>query len=77
MARRWLSSLIPAANDILAVAVIVAVYFIRIGSAGDPAIDTPGLLIVTTDFVLPTLAGSWLWVAGMFVLIQQVSEGEK
>jgi len=65
---------IPSVQDILAGGVVAVVYYLRLGAAGDPQVRVPDLLIITTDFVLPSVAAGWLWVAAMFVLIEKVGE---
>lgn len=69
-----LRGLTPSVQDILAVAIIAATYLLRIGSAGDPEIGVPYLLTITTDVILPVMAGAWLFVTAFFVVLKQVGE---
>jgi len=51
----------PTANDIVAALVVFFVYVTRFGLISEGG-RAPCFLVVTTDFVLPVLAGAWLLV---------------
>lgn len=61
--------LLPSLNDVTAGLAIVFVYTLRFVTLGDPTINAPWWLAVTTDAVLPVLAGLWLWAYSMYLLL--------
>lgn len=61
----------PSVNDILAVGVIATVYFIRLASVPTPGAPLPWWLTVTTDAILPILAGAWVWAGAMYALAKR------
>lgn len=74
MSADGLRGLAPSVQDILAVLILAATYLVRVGGAGDPEIHLPWWLTVTTDAILPTMAGAWLFVTAFFVVLAQVGE---
>jgi len=63
------SGTLPSVNDTLAGLVLVAVYLIRIASAGPEGWAAPWWLTVTTDVVLPILAALYLFAVASYVLL--------
>ena len=68
--------LLPDVEDLAAIGILVITYLIRL-VATDPDIEPPWFLYVATDLILPSLAGAWLFVATMFVLIRRVERIER
>lgn len=60
--------LLPAINDLVAIAVLLVVYLIRFAALSDQY-EVTWYLIVTTDLVIPLIAAIWLWVAAMYALV--------
>lgn len=61
--------LLPSVNDVTAGLAILFVYTLRFITLGDPSISAPWYLAVTTDLLLPLLAGVWLWAYSMYLLL--------
>lgn len=66
--------LLPPTQDVMAILVLGAAYFMRIASAADPDVATPEVLVLTTDMLIPVSAGLWLWVGAMFMLFKEFSD---
>lgn len=75
MAERDLG-VIPSVQDLLAGGVLVVTYYLRLGLVAEPGATVPDLLVITTDFVIPVVAASWVWVAAMFLLIERAGRKE-
>lgn len=54
--------LMPAVNDLLAVAVVLSVYVVRFGTVAEGVEPSLALvpLYLTTDLLLPLLGATWL-----------------
>lgn len=61
-------------HDLAALAIIFAVYLIRFAAMG-PEYGAPWWLSVTTDVVLPSMAGAWLFVVASLVAIETFETG--
>lgn len=58
----------PSVNDAMGIAVVVAVYWIRIAGENADFVTLPWYTRLTTDLFLPILAGLWLWAAALLTL---------
>lgn len=68
-----LRGLFPSVNDILAAAIILATYVIRLVATTTPT-RPPWWLSVMTDFILPGLAAAWLFVIAMYAAYVALGE---
>jgi len=59
--------LVPWVNDLLAAVVIVGVYLVRIGYVAEQQPASMWLRL-TTDFILPVIAGLWIFGAALLVV---------
>lgn len=62
---------LPPINDLLAAVIVIATYLLRFAYLGDPAHTAPIWLIITADFILPTMAGAYLFVLAVFIAIER------
>lgn len=60
----------PATNDIVAGGVVLLAYAMRIGYVEEGQAAS-WVLQVTTDLLLPVLAGLWLFVTAMYVVVSE------
>jgi hypothetical protein len=67
--------LLPPINDILASIVVAAAYLLRFAYVGDPLHRAPIWLVIAADFVLPAMAGAYLFVVAVFVAIDRYDGG--
>ena len=63
--------LVPDVQDLVAAGIITVTYLLRI-AATDAEFSPPWFIYLTTDLLLPSMAGAWLFVATMFILIRRV-----
>lgn len=63
---------VPSVNDLMAILVIGAAYLVRIGTLGEPGWHAPWWLTITTDLLLPSMAGAWLFVVATMVAISRL-----
>lgn len=65
------TGIIPAPETLLAWGIIITVYLIRVASIGA---DPSWLLRLTTDMLIPLMAGAWVFVSSVYGLIVTFDE---
>lgn len=71
--RDSLAGFLPSVNDLLAAVVIIFVYAVRMVEASH-ATAAPIWLSLMADFILPGLAGAWIWVMAMYAAYVALGE---
>lgn len=64
-------AMLPPVNDIIAVVIVICAYLLRFSYVGTPDISPPAWLVVTTDFILPSMAGAYLFVLAMVLALDR------
>ena len=64
------SGILPTTNDLVAVAVLAITDLIRLATLS-PEYVAPYYLTLTTDLILPIMAGAWFWIVAMYTVIKR------
>lgn len=65
---------LPPLQTLIAVAILVVTYFVRIAGETTPGVELRWYLYVVTDAFLPAIAGASLFVPFMFWLISLITD---
>lgn len=65
------ATMLPSTNDTMAIVVLLATYMIRIAATG-PGVNPPWFLYLATDFLLPVMAGGWLFMSAGYALYRRL-----